>query len=150
MIEYGQKGRPQRDVMRALLRGFAGRCPRCGGGDLFRAYLKVRDTCPACGEALHHHRTDDAPPYFTIVVVGHFIVGGVLALERAFAPPSWVHLALWLPLTLAASLLLLPRIKGALVGLQWALYMHGFEGPANADLVPEAPTAEAAPQVRKR
>ncbi len=127
MIEYGHTGRPRRDLPRALLRGFARRCPNCGAGSLFRAYLKVRDVCPSCGEALYHHRTDDAPPYFTIVIVGHFIVGGVLALERAFAPPSWVHLALWLPLTLASCLWLLPRIKGALVGLQWALYMHGFD-----------------------
>jgi uncharacterized protein (DUF983 family) len=127
MIEYGHTSPPPRDVPRALLRGFATRCPSCGVGSLFRAYLKVRDACPSCGEALHHHRTDDAPPYFTIVVVGHVIVGGVLALERALSPPSWVHLSLWLPLTLAASLWLLPRIKGALVGLQWALYMHGFD-----------------------
>ena len=66
-------------------------------------------------------------PTFTILIVGHFIVGGVLALEKGFAPPTWVHLAIWLPLTLVASLWLLPRVKGALVGLQWALYMHGFE-----------------------
>ena len=67
--------------------------------------------------------------------MGHFVVGGALALERGLAPASWVHLVIWLPLTLIASLLLLPRVKGALVGLQWALYMHGFD-PAH---VPERP-----------
>jgi uncharacterized protein (DUF983 family) len=127
MIEYGDAGRPPRDAMRALLRGVGERCPSCGKGGLYRRYLKVWDACPGCGEALHHHRADDAPPYFTILIVGHFIVGGVLSLERALAPPSWVHLALWLPLTLAACLWLLPRVKGALIGLQWALYMHGFD-----------------------
>jgi uncharacterized protein (DUF983 family) len=127
MIEYDAAARPPRDVVRAMLRGFAQRCPSCGKGRLFGRYLKVRDSCPSCGEALHHNRTDDAPPYFTILIVGHFIVGGVLALEKAVGPPTWVHLAIWLPLTLVASLWLLPRVKGALVGLQWALYMHGFE-----------------------
>jgi uncharacterized protein (DUF983 family) len=127
MIEYDAAARPPRDLVRAMLRGFAGRCPNCGLGRLFGRYLKVQDSCPSCGEALHHNRTDDAPPYFTILIVGHFIIGGVLALEKALGPPTWVHLAIWLPLTLIASLWLLPRVKGALVGLQWALYMHGFE-----------------------
>lgn len=113
--------------MRSILRGLGMRCPQCGDAGLFRRYLKVWDACPGCGEALHHHRTDDAPPYFTIFIVGHFIVGGVLSLERAWSPPTWMHLALWLPLALVACLWLLPRVKGALVGLQWALYMHGFD-----------------------
>ena len=42
-----------------------------------------------------------------------------------------------------ASLLLLPRVKGALVGLQWALYMHGFDGPEHVDVVEPMPAAEA-------
>jgi uncharacterized protein (DUF983 family) len=127
MIQYKDASRPSRDVVRAMLRGFLKRCPGCGGAGLFGRYLKVRDACPKCGEALHHHRADDAPAYFTIFIVGHFIVAGVLAVERAFAPPTWAHLALWLPLTLVACLWLLPRVKGALVGLQWGLYMHGFD-----------------------
>jgi uncharacterized protein (DUF983 family) len=118
--------RPRRDVKRALLKGFAQRCPACGAAPLFGRYLKVREACPGCGEALHHHRADDAPAYFTILIVGHVIVGAVLPVERAFAPPLWLHALLWGPLTLALTLVLLPRIKGAIVALQWALYMHGF------------------------
>ncbi len=133
MIEHDGATRQPRDVMRAMLHGLRGRCPSCGKGAMFTSYLKVADRCPSCGEELHHHRADDAPPYFTILIVGHIIVGGVLSFERAFAPPSWVHLAIWLPATLISSLLLLPRVKGALVGLQWALYMHGFEGAARQE-----------------
>jgi hypothetical protein len=33
---------------------------------------------------------------------------------------------MWFPLIIGLSLWLLPRVKGALVGLQWALRMHGF------------------------
>jgi uncharacterized protein (DUF983 family) len=128
MVE-GADGAP-RDVWRAMLRGFGLRCPRCGLGLLFRKFLKVADCCSACGEELHHHRADDAPAYFTIVIVGHVVVGGVLWLERAYAPANWMHAAIWLPLTLILSLCLLPRVKGALVGLQWALRMHGFDGRA--------------------
>lgn len=117
---------PQRDWMRAMLNGLRLRCPACGVGRLFGRYLKVNDACPGCGEVLHHHRADDAPPYFTILIVGHVVVGAVLPVERAFMPPLWLHAVLWLPLTLAMSLWLLPRIKGAIVGLQWAFRMHGF------------------------
>ena len=120
-----------RDVQTALLRGARQTCPACGRGSLYRAYLKVRDACDLCGEPLHHQRADDAPPYFTIVVVAHIVVGGILSLEQAAQPPTWVQLAIWLPVTLILSLLLLPRIKGALIGLQWALRMHGFGGSAD-------------------
>lgn len=119
---------PERDAWRAVARGIANCCPACGEGRLYRAFLKVADQCPTCGEALHHHRADDAPPYFTMFIVGHVLVGGALALEQRFAPETWVHAAIWLPMTIILSLVLLPRVKGALVGLQWALRMHGFGG----------------------
>ncbi len=124
----GLPSQPQRSVICAIRRGAAQRCPCCGLGNIYARYLKIADHCPQCAEALHHHRADDAPAYFTIFIVGHVIVGAALALEQAYAPPVWVHLALWLPLTVLSSLVLLPRIKGALVALQWALRMHGFEG----------------------
>lgn len=122
-----------RPVLQSLLRGAAGRCPACGTGRLFRAYLKVSDHCPDCGEALHHQRADDAPPYFTIVIVGHVVVGLLLSVEMAYRPPLWLHGAMWLPLTVLLSLALLPIIKGALVSLQWALLMHGFDPDAKED-----------------
>jgi uncharacterized protein (DUF983 family) len=121
-----------RDLWTALLRGMRGRCPCCGRGRLFRAYLKVADHCPACHEALHHQRADDAPAYFVILIVGHLIVPLALAVEFAYAPPYWVHVAIWGPTLLALSLILLGTFKGAIVGLQWALRMHGFN-PAEAD-----------------
>jgi uncharacterized protein (DUF983 family) len=94
---------------------------------MFRAFLKVSDACPACGEELHHHQADDAPAYFDIAIVGHIVLPLALAVETAFAPPYWVHAALWLPLTLTLSLGLLQPIKGGIVGWQWANRMHGFE-----------------------
>jgi uncharacterized protein (DUF983 family) len=118
----------QRDVVQAAWRGWTQLCPACGEGAIYRKFLKVSDTCTRCGEELHHHRADDAPPYFTILVVGHIIVGGLLALETAYAPETWVHYAIWLPLLLIMTFWFLPRIKGALVGLQWGLRMHGFGG----------------------
>src|SRR4029079_2215598 len=107
---------PKRDAWQAIRRGLHGRCPHCGEGRMFRAFLKVADHCPACGEALHHHRADDAPAYFVILIVGHIVVPLAMSVELAYAPSYWLHAAMWLPLTLGLSLSLLQPIKGALVG----------------------------------
>ncbi len=107
---------------------------------MFRAFLKVADSCPHCGEELYHQRADDFPAYCVIVVVGHIIVGLALAVETEYAPPLWLHAAIWLPATVALSLALLQPFKGAIVALQWQLGMHGF---AHAKSIRDA--AHAAP-----
>nr|WP_225874054.1 DUF983 domain-containing protein [Terrihabitans soli] len=128
---------PTRDVAQASWRGMRGRCPQCGKGKLFASFLKVNEFCPECGEALHHHRADDAPPYVVITIVGHIIVGGALYLEKAYAPEMWIQMALWVPLTVILSVALLQPVKGALIGVQWALRMHGFD--------PNSPEAQEPP-----
>jgi uncharacterized protein (DUF983 family) len=135
MMQSTDNARP-RDVWSSMMRGWRGRCPNCGEGRMFRAYVKVADNCPACGEALHHQRTDDAPAYFVILIVGHVVVPIVFAVEVAFTPSYWVHAVLWLPLTIGMSLALLQPIKGAIVGLQWALRMHGFNPDNDDEMAP--------------
>lgn len=124
---------PERDVWLAMKRGLRCRCPNCGEGKLFRGFLKVNNTCPACGEALFHHRADDLPAYLVIVIVGHIVVPVALYVETNFAPPIALQLAIYLPLTLISALLLLQPVKGAVVGLQWALRMHGFDDTDSSD-----------------
>jgi uncharacterized protein (DUF983 family) len=125
--------RPARNIWSAMWRGARHRCPDCGEGRLYGRYLKVVDRCAECGADLHHHRADDAPPYLTIFLVGHIVVPALLLVERAWHPELWIHFSLWLPLIVVLSLALLPVLKGAVVGLQWALYMHGFELAATAE-----------------
>jgi len=137
-LTFSPDARTGRSVWTSLRRGFFGRCPQCGKGRMFRSFLKVNDQCPSCGEALYHHRADDAPAYFVIAIVGHIVVPFSLSLEMAYAPPYWVHFALWLPLTLILALGLLQPIKGAIVGFQWAVRMHGFD--------PESPDDYPAPR----
>lgn len=117
---------PDRSVASALTRGWRRRCPRCGKGAMMTSYLKVRDACPICKQELHHHRADDGPAYLTILIVGKI---AILFLHFAFV---WWRLE---PLTLftifaifavALSLYLLPRLKGAIIGFQWARGMGGF------------------------
>lgn len=123
-----------RDLKTAMLHGARQRCPNCGVGQLFAGFLQVVPRCPSCGEELHHHRADDAPAYLTIFVAGHLVMPFVLGVEEAFAPALWIHLLLWGTLIPALCLALLRPIKGMIVGLQWANFMHGFgEGHAGGD-----------------
>jgi uncharacterized protein (DUF983 family) len=118
---------PRRDVWQAMARGLRCRCPNCGKGKIFRAFLKVADKCSECGQDFSGHRADDLPAYLVIVIVGHIVVPIVLWIETDYAPPIPLQLAIYLPLTLISSLLLLQPVKGAVVGLQWAFRMHGFD-----------------------
>ena len=117
----------KRNVWTALKRGFRGRCPRCGEGKLFRAFLKVDDHCSVCELDFTPHRADDLPAYLVIVIVGHIVVPTILWIETDFSPSVPLQLAIYLPFTLVLSLLLLQPVKGAVVGVQWALRMHGFD-----------------------
>jgi uncharacterized protein (DUF983 family) len=111
----------------ALWRGFAMKCPHCGRGHLFGRFLKVADHCEVCGEDFTPQRADDFPAYLVIVVVGHIVVPALLSVEMTYAPPAWLQLLIWLPVTLFSSLALLQPTKGAIVGLQWQTGMHDFE-----------------------
>jgi uncharacterized protein (DUF983 family) len=130
---------PEPTMMLALARGARCTCPACGNGRLFRKFLKVANTCGACGEELHHHRADDMPAYVVMSIVAHIVVGLVLWTEITYAPPVWVHWSLWLPLTVILTLALLQPVKGAIVALQWGLRMHGFG--ASRSLASAAPSS---------
>ena len=116
----------ERSTRQAMLRGAAGRCPACGQGKLMNGYLQVKDHCSTCGTELHHQRADDGPAYLTILLVSHLGAPLLLWVFMTFRP-SAVSMLIGFGLgAVVLSLLLLPRIKGAWVGLQWARRMHGF------------------------
>ncbi|MEA1832151.1 DUF983 domain-containing protein [Methylobacterium durans] len=113
-------------LIRSMARGFLGRCPHCGEGRIFGRYLKVRPECAHCGLEMHHHRADDLPPYVVIFVVAHIVGYLILELEMGYDVPLWFQLTFWPLATLGMALALLQPVKGAVVGLQYALGMHGF------------------------
>ena len=115
-----------RPMGRAMWRGWRKRCPACGSGPMMRGYLAVRDSCPVCDEALHHHRADDGPAYLIIVVVGKLLAPTLFAVYSAFRPEPLVLAAVFSTAAVALSLYLLPRLKGMVVGIQWSRRMHGF------------------------
>ena len=76
-------------------------------------------------------RADDAPAYLTLLIVCHVVGVGVLLSDNILPQaPLIVAVSFWLVATALMSLLILPRMKGAVVGYQWALRMHGFGGPS--------------------
>jgi uncharacterized protein (DUF983 family) len=121
----------ERSWMQAIWRGALGRCPACGQSKLWSSYLKTPSQCGHCHTELGQHRADDAPPYFTIFIVGHVLIPIVVLTEIAYQPPYWLHALIWLPASLVMTFALMPIVKGAVIGLQWALRMHGFsENPS--------------------
>ncbi|UYO00397.1 MAG: DUF983 domain-containing protein [Devosia sp.] len=118
----------QRSVAQAMWRGTLCKCPHCGQGRVFTGYLKVASACNACGEELLHHRADDFPPYIAIMIVGHLLVGIMLHMEMVWHVNPLTYLYTMVPLAIVLPLLMLPSIKGAIVGLQWANRMYGFAG----------------------
>lgn len=121
-----------RSRRRAIARGLARRCPACGKGRLFAGYTKTAPACTACGLDISGHEADDAPPWLTIIIAGHLVIPAALASEKLFDPPIWLQYAIWAPVILIATFAILPLAKGALIGLQWACRMHGFEDRGDA------------------
>ncbi|RMF10283.1 MAG: DUF983 domain-containing protein [Alphaproteobacteria bacterium] len=110
-----------------LLRGLRRKCPHCGNHAAFAGYLKLTPQCAGCGAPLGVIRADDAPPYFTIMVVGHLVVPLLLVIEQMYHPPVWLHMAIWPALAIALTLILLPVIKGGVVGVMWSVGLRGDE-----------------------
>lgn len=107
----------------ALARGFTGYCPACGKTHLFAGFLRVVPECRNCHAPLGLARADDAPPYFTILVVGHIVIPLLVIMQKYSDPPTWELAAIFLPLTLFLSLALLRPIKGAVVAVMLSFNM---------------------------
>ena len=116
---------PMPGLATAIGRGLRGHCPACGKAPLFQGFLRVKDTCAACGAPLGLARADDAPPYFTILIVGHIVVPLMFIVERWNDPlPSvWTMAWIFVPLTVLLAVGLLRPVKGATVGLMLSLNM---------------------------
>ncbi|MCG9917005.1 MAG: DUF983 domain-containing protein [Phenylobacterium sp.] len=107
-------------IQRHLAHGVMGRCPNCGQGPLFVGFLKVAPACSACGQDLARADSGDGPAVFVILIAGFLVAFAALYVELAFRPPIWLHLALWMPLTVVVSLGLLRPLKGLMLAAQFA------------------------------
>ncbi|MAU41458.1 MAG: hypothetical protein CMF31_07535 [Kordiimonas sp.] len=123
---FGSKP-PKRRFWPSFRAGLRRRCPACHQGKSFAGYLKIADHCDSCAEPVGNIRCDDVPPYFTITIVGHIVVPLIVYTESRYHPPEWLHMAIWPALTLMLTLILLPYIKGGVLGAMWGLDITGHE-----------------------
>ena len=114
MIAYSK---PRVSAIETIWRGFRRLCPRCGQGRMFAGYLSVREACEACGLEFEPLRSDDAPPYFTLFIVGHIVIGLYMMLWPFIPLPEWGQALIWCSFTLILSLALLPLVKGGVMAV---------------------------------
>ena len=93
---------------------------RCGRGHLFDGYLALRPACERCGLDYSFADSADGPAFFVMSIVGILIVGLALWVEFAYEPPLWVHLSLWLPLSVVLCLGMVRPLKGMMIALQYS------------------------------
>lgn len=117
----------QEHVIRAMTRGFLGRCPHCRQGAIFYRYLKVSPLCAVCGHDLDRYPSDDGPAYFTILITGHLVIVPLLLIEVWKAPLAIVVPGVLIALA-AFTLWFLPKVKGAVIGLHYALGVTRQDG----------------------
>jgi uncharacterized protein (DUF983 family) len=99
--------------------GLAGGCPRCGQGKLFAGFVTVAPRCSVCNLDFSFADSGDGPAVFVMLFAGFLVVGLALWTELTFDPPIWIHLAIFLPLTLIVCIGLLRPLKGLLIALQY-------------------------------
>jgi uncharacterized protein (DUF983 family) len=113
----------------ALASGLRSRCPACGQGPLFDGFLRVRPVCRVCGTDLQAQDSGDGPAAFIIFIVGAVVLAAMLVTEVRYAPPVWLHLVLWLPLTVILALGLMRPFKATLIALQYKHRRDDFLAP---------------------
>jgi uncharacterized protein (DUF983 family) len=113
-----------------VVAGLACRCPNCGKGPLFAGFLKLRETCEACGFDLRKADSGDGPTVFIILIVGGAVCFGALISDVALHPPIWLELVFWPLAAIGLSLALLRPFKGVMVAMQF----HNRASEARHDL----------------
>ena len=117
-------------LLQAWLKGL---CPRCGARTLFDGWVKFASRCRSCGLDIGRFNVGDGPAAFLTLIVGGLVVMLAIWLELAAGPPFWVHVLLWLPLTVALVLLGLRFAKAALLHSE---YRQNAGEAAGRDLRP--------------
>jgi len=104
----------------ALWRGLRMKCPACGQGAVFRAYLKPVDVCAACGEPLGQVPSEDGPAWLTVLGLAPLLVA-VTFLVSLSGLPLWITLPGAAVVVTGAVMLALPRVKACWIGVLWSM-----------------------------
>lgn len=106
-------------IATTIRHGLVCRCPRCGKGPVFAGFLKPAARCSACDLDLGFADSGDGPAIFIIFIVGFLILALAGITESIWHPAPFIHLLLWLPMTVILCLALLRPFKGVMIALQY-------------------------------
>ena len=127
MTAHDKINQPERSVSHAIINGLRCKCPNCGESSLFQGFTTVKNSCDNCSQEFFHHRADDLPPYLIILIVGHVIISLlIVSMKYELFGISTTAIGGSMIAVIMALALMRP-IKGMVVGIQWALRMHGFD-----------------------
>jgi uncharacterized protein (DUF983 family) len=104
-----------------LLRGFLGRCPRCGKGALFCGFLKLAPECAFCHANFSGIDPADGPAAFSVLIGGVCAVGFAFWIETVYTPSFWVHALVTLPICGLLCVIWIRPIKGTMAAMQYTL-----------------------------
>lgn len=120
----------------AMVRGGFGKCPRCGEGKLFRAWIKPVDHCASCDHDWSVQQADDFPAYIGIFVVGHLLAPVVIWMIASLGLSAWTTLAIILPLAIVMLIAMLQPVKGAVIAMLWWWGVGAFRKERKAPSMP--------------
>ncbi len=123
---------PEITLARGAIRALRRRCPRCGGGAIFRRWLRMAESCPTCG--LRFERTEG---YWTgsmalnLVVTEVVFVAVLVGTILGTSPdPNW---GLVLGLALASNVLV-PVAFFPASRLLWVTIERRMHGTASSEI----------------
>ena len=108
----------------ALWRAVRLKCPACGQGALYRAYLRPVETCAVCGEPLGQIPSEDGPAWLTVLMLGPFLVA-VTFIVSLSGLPFWITLPGAALAVTGAVMLALPLVKAAFIAVLWSMGKTG-------------------------
>lgn len=113
-------GKPARKIWPAVFNGLRCRCPKCGEGKLYPAFIEQVDVCGHCGEPLGTYNVGLLLPFVVIMTVAHVLIAVILAMEVSGKNSSGTYLTVLVPLSVIIPFALLRSVKGGLIGILWA------------------------------
>ena len=118
-LRWGDGQRMMASEPHPLASAIKGLCPRCAAPGLFAGAVGFAPSCRTCGLDYAAFNVGDGPAAFLIMIVGGLIVALAIVTQLNFHPPFWVHILLWLPITIVAVVGALRVAKGLLLALEY-------------------------------
>lgn len=99
--------------------GLKGLCPRCGAKTLFVGMIKFAPRCRACGLDFDTFNVGDGPAAFLTLIIGTLVCIAAISFELAVSPPWWLHVIIWVPVTIGLVIVSLRVAKGMLIASEY-------------------------------